>query len=111
MEQHIFLARTMMGIVVAVFLTLVGDVVAMLRHPSQWMGQPATNELLLMLVGQALLALLIPRHIVRSSNLFGRQLHRAKAEGQQYILVHGTSKRLEPGRGSHDGYSFIVSMR
>lgn len=55
--QQIFLARTQMGIVLAVLLTLVGDVVAMLRHLPQWTSQPATAELLLMLLGMLVLAL------------------------------------------------------
>lgn len=57
-EQQVFLARTQMGIVLTVLLTLIGDIVAMIRHLSQWTGQSATTELLLMLVGMAILTLI-----------------------------------------------------
>lgn len=59
MEQKVFLARTQMGVVLAVFLTLVGDAVAMLRHLPQWTGHPATNELVFFVVGTALCALVV----------------------------------------------------
>lgn len=58
-EQKVFLARTQMGVVLAVFLTLVGDAVALLRHLPQWTGHPATNELLLFMVGMVLFALVV----------------------------------------------------
>lgn len=54
--HSVFLARTHMGVVFAVLLTLVGDVVAMLRHVSEWTGHPATTELVLWLVGMGVLA-------------------------------------------------------
>jgi len=58
-EQQVFLARTQMGVVLAVLLTLVGDAVAMLRHLPQWTGHTATNELLLFIVSMLLLAIVV----------------------------------------------------
>lgn len=57
--REVFLLRAEMAVVLAVVLTLVGDVVAMLRHLSQWTGQPATAELLLLTCGMLLCALLV----------------------------------------------------
>jgi len=56
-EQHLLLARTQMGVVLVVLLTLVGDAVAMLRHLPQWTGHAATNELVLLFVGLVFFAL------------------------------------------------------
>jgi hypothetical protein len=55
----VFLARTHMGVVLAVLLTLVGDAIAMLRHWSSWTGRPATMELVLWLVGMMILGSLV----------------------------------------------------
>lgn len=40
-EDTLFLARTQMAAVLAVVVTLAGDVVAMARHPSVWLGSTA----------------------------------------------------------------------
>ena len=63
--QIIFLARTQVAVPVAALITLVGDLIAMARHPSAWLGQAGENELLLMIASMlfltALLVLLIRR--------------------------------------------------
>jgi hypothetical protein len=58
-EKHVLLARTQMGIVLAVLLTLASDTVAMLRHLSQWTAHTATYELLLFFGCMALLAIVV----------------------------------------------------
>ncbi len=58
-KQQILIARTQMGIALSVLLTLIGDIVAMLRHLSRWIGQPASSELLFLTVVLALFALVV----------------------------------------------------
>ncbi len=65
-ESQIFLVRTHLGIMLAVLLTLVGDVVAMLRHLPTWTGQPGTGDLVLVVSGMGLLGSLVGIWAVRS---------------------------------------------
>lgn len=70
-EQQVFLARAQMGVALAVFLTLVGDTVAMLRHLTQWTGRPATGELVLFLVGMVFCALVVGLLVSFSARTIG----------------------------------------
>jgi hypothetical protein len=65
--QTIFLARTQAAVPVAAFITLVGDLIAMARHPSTWLGQAGENELLLMIASMLFLATLLVLLICRST--------------------------------------------
>jgi hypothetical protein len=69
--QSIILVRTQVAIVVAVLVTIAADLVVMMRHPSEWMGQPGEKELLILLVVMGTFAAVIgfwARHTV-SGNL------------------------------------------
>ena len=52
----LFLARTEIAIPTGVLITLAADVIAMTRHPGQWMQKPPTVKLLILMTGMALLS-------------------------------------------------------
>ena len=67
-EQKLILVRTQTAIVLAVFVALAGDMVAMVRHVSLWSGTPAGYGLVILIVGFSLLATaigLFVRHSVK----------------------------------------------
>jgi hypothetical protein len=64
--QKIFLARTQMAVSVAVLITTIADLITMVRHLSMWLGQIGGNELLLLVVGMAVLAAILG-FLIRSS--------------------------------------------
>jgi len=75
----LFLARTQLTVPVGILFTLAGDAIAMARHPSMWIGKPATIELLVLVgcvaaVSLALLFLIrrsVPRRpAIRSSSRY-----------------------------------------
>jgi hypothetical protein len=55
-KQKVLLARTQMLAVLAVAVTLGGDIVAMVRYPSLWVGSPDGHELAALLGGLGLSA-------------------------------------------------------
>ena len=65
--QIIFLARTQLAVPVAAIITLVGDLIAMARHPSSWLGQAGENELLLMIASMLFITVLLVLSIRRST--------------------------------------------
>ena len=65
-EQQVYLIRTQLAITLAALITLVGDAVAMARHTGLWLGSPLTSELLALLGGVAVLALVVTYLIRRS---------------------------------------------
>jgi hypothetical protein len=65
-EQKVFLARTQMLAVLAVAVTLAGDIVAMARYPSLWIGSPDGYELAALLGGLALFAIVAGALVYRS---------------------------------------------
>jgi hypothetical protein len=56
-EHQVLLVRTQVLAVLAVAVTLGGDLVAMVRYPSLWIGSPAGYELAALLGGLALVAI------------------------------------------------------
>lgn len=66
-EKRAYLARAQTCVVLAVFITLVSDAVAMGRHASIWKSAPQRNELLALLAGMAIVAILVESLIRRSA--------------------------------------------
>ncbi len=57
--QRLGLIRTQMAVALAVFITAVADGITMVRHPLKWLGQPGGNELVLLVVSMALVAVAV----------------------------------------------------
>ena len=66
-EKRVYLVRTQMCVVLAVFITLVSDAVAMGRHANMWMSAPQRNELVALLGGMAIVAISVESLIRRSA--------------------------------------------
>lgn len=66
-DRERFLLRAQTAAVLSVAVTLAADAVAMLRHPSAWIGVPAGGELLGLLGGMAALTIAIGFWIRRSA--------------------------------------------
>jgi hypothetical protein len=49
MAQRVYLVRSQEAVVLAVFITLATDAIAMARHPSMWMGAASRNKLIALL--------------------------------------------------------------
>jgi hypothetical protein len=75
--QRLFLARTLMAIVLAVLIALAANVVAMGRHPAMWMGRAGTFQLLALTAGIAILA-----------SGAGYLTHRVIGDGMRATLRH-----------------------
>lgn len=67
-EQTLLLARTQLTIVLAVIVALVGNLVALMRHTSVWLGTPAGSLLAALVVGFVLLSALIGRFVLVSAH-------------------------------------------
>jgi hypothetical protein len=65
-EQKVYLIRTQLAITLAVLITLASDVVAMARHAAMWLGTALTGELLALLAGVAICAVIVTYCIRRS---------------------------------------------
>ena len=58
-RRRIIIARTQFSVVAVILVTLMVDSVAMVRHISMWFGQPGAEELLALMVGMFVLAMLL----------------------------------------------------
>jgi hypothetical protein len=58
-EQQVYLIRTQLAIALAALVTLAGDAVAMARHTGMWLGTPLAGELLALLGGMTVFALVV----------------------------------------------------
>lgn len=69
--QRVYLVRTQTAVVLAVFITLAADIIAMVRHPSMWIDARGRNTLLLVLgslaIAAAAVEVLIRASLVRAS--------------------------------------------
>jgi hypothetical protein len=70
-EQGVFLARTQMLVVLAVAVTLGGNIVAMARDPALWIESPDGHELAALLGAMAVLAIAVGALINRSVRALG----------------------------------------
>ena len=58
-RRKIIIARTQFSVAAAIFITLMVDSIAMIRHIPMWFGQPRAEELLALMVGIFILAMLL----------------------------------------------------
>ncbi|HUZ04273.1 MAG TPA: hypothetical protein VMU62_02860 [Acidobacteriaceae bacterium] len=58
-NRKAFLARTQMMAILAIGITLAGDTIAMLRHPSLWTGPDSGHRLAVLLVGIGVLSAVV----------------------------------------------------
>jgi hypothetical protein len=82
LQNTIFLARTQLAVALGILITVGTDAIAMARHVSQWTGSHASRELLALVAGIGIVALvvllLVPRPMfVNSAPLRGRASQRA----------------------------------
>jgi|SRR5579859_408381 len=66
-DKRVYLVRAQTCVVLAVFITLVSDAVAMGRHASMWKSAPQRNELIALLAGMAIAAISVESLIHRSA--------------------------------------------
>ena len=78
MAQCVYLVRSQEAVVLAVFLTLLADAVAMVRHPSRWVAAASGGELMLLLGGLLVIAIgvqwLVTKSQRRECTRWGRVL-------------------------------------
>src|SRR5690348_14526859 len=55
--QRVYLVRSQEAVALAVLITVTADAVAMVRHPSLWIGAASRRELILLLSGITVVAL------------------------------------------------------
>jgi hypothetical protein len=65
-EQRLLLIRTQLAAVLAVIITLLGDVVALVRHTSIWVGSGAGYALSALVGGLLLMALIVATIVARA---------------------------------------------
>ena len=58
-RRRIIIARTQFSVIAVIFVTLIVDSVAMVRHIPMWFGQPGAEELLALMIGIFILAMLL----------------------------------------------------
>jgi hypothetical protein len=66
-EQRVLLIRAQVAATLAVVITLVGDVVALVRHPASWLGSAAGYELAALVGSLLILALVVGAFELRSA--------------------------------------------
>jgi hypothetical protein len=84
-ERQVLLARTQMLAVLAVGVTLAGDIVAVLRYPSLWFGLPAGYQLATLLAGLLLLTIAAGARLRQLVGALG--LHGAPGAAQKAAVV------------------------
>ena len=82
-RRRIIIARTQFSVVAAIFVTLMVDSVAMVRHIPMWFGQPGTEELLALMVGIFILAMLLSFAIRYSV----REIRLEKASWKKFLII------------------------
>ena len=82
-RRRIIIARTQFSVVAAIFVTLMVDSVAMIRHIPMWFGQPGAEELLALMVGIFILAMLLSFAILYSV----REIRLEKASWKKFLII------------------------
>jgi len=77
--QRVYLVRAQAAVVLAVYIALVADMVAMARHPDMWVGAASRNELLALLTALGLTAV--------AAQLLIRATHETLPEGGGHSLA------------------------
>ena len=82
-RRKIIIARTQFSVVAAIFVTLMVDSIAMIRHIPMWFGQPGALELLALMVGIFILAMLLSFTIRYSV----REIRLEKASWKKFLII------------------------
>ncbi len=64
--QRVYLVRSQVAVVLAVLITLAADIVAMVRHPSMWIGAASRYWLIALLTGMAVVTVAV-QLLIRAS--------------------------------------------
>jgi hypothetical protein len=82
-RRRIIIARTQFCVVAAILVTLIVDCVAMVKHIPMWFGQPGAEELLALMVGMFILAMLMS-YIIHYSV---REISLEKASWKKFLFI------------------------
>ena len=82
-RRRIIIARTQFSVVSAIFVTLMVDSIAMVRHIPMWFGQPGAEELLVLMVGIFIFAMLLS-YAIRYSV---REIRLEKASLKKILII------------------------
>jgi hypothetical protein len=82
-RRRIIIARTQFCVVAAILVTLIVDCVAMVKHIPMWFGQPGAEELLALMVGMFILAMLMS-YTIRYSV---REISLEKASWKKFLFI------------------------
>lgn len=100
--QQAVLTRTQMLSILAVGITLAGDIVAMVRYPSLWIGSPTGRLLALLLGCITLLTVLAGSFIYRSAAKFALPRNASSRKSAVIVsVVFVLSLALYPGNWRH----------
>lgn len=81
-RRRIIIVRTQFSVVAAIFVTLIVDSVAMVRHIPMWFGQPGAEELLALMVGMFIIAMLLS-FVIRYSV---REIRLEKSSWKKFLI-------------------------
>ena len=82
-RRKIIIARTQFSVVAAIFVTLMVDSIAMIRHIPMWFDQPGAEELLALMVGIFILAMVMSFAIRYSV----REIRLEKASWKKFLII------------------------
>jgi hypothetical protein len=82
-RQRIIIARTQFSVVAVILVTLMADIIAMVKHFPMWFGQPGYIELLALMVGIFILAMLLSFAISYSI----REIRLEKRSWKKFLLI------------------------
>jgi hypothetical protein len=82
-RQRIIIARTQFSVVAVILVTLMVDSIAMVKHISMWFGQPGSIELLDLMVGMFILAMILSFAIRYST----REIRLDKRSWKKFIII------------------------
>ena len=86
--RRVYLIRSQEAVVLAVFITVASDVVAMVRHPSMWVGAASRDRLIALVGGMAIVAVAVQLFIRASQkNLLERNARDWKAAASATLLA------------------------
>jgi hypothetical protein len=82
-RRRIIIARTQFSVVALILVTLMVDGIAMVKHIPMWFGQPGAEELLALMVGMFILAILVSFAISYSI----REIRLDKRSWKKFLII------------------------
>ena len=82
-RRRIIIARTQFSVVAVILVTLMVDSIAMVKHIPMWFGQPGAEELLALMIGMFVLAMLLSFAIRYSI----REIHLDKRSWKKFLII------------------------